>query len=366
MARKQPESAAPRAGSPVCATRRALVLSGAAAAAAAALPAAGQAPSPAGLIDVHHHAIPDFWFEAAKPGIMAQVGGRLGPQWTGWTPQTSLAAMDRNRVAMALLSITAPGVWIGGVTRSRSLTHRCNERLAEIVRTRPDRFGFHAALALPDVDGSVAEIEHAYDVLHADGVGLMTSYDGKYLGDKRFTPVFEALNRRKAVVYVHPAAPACCTALMPDVSPNYIEFLHDTNRAILNLMFTGTLHRFPDIRFVFSHSGASLPMMAGRVAGLLARDPETAAKVPEGFEASFRKLHFDVANAANRAAFGALTAIVPTSQVVFGTDYPIIPIEATAGGLERLSLSAADYAGVAQSNALRLYPQLAERMRKAG
>jgi predicted TIM-barrel fold metal-dependent hydrolase len=317
-----------------------------------------------GLIDVHHHALPDFWLDAARPAIAAQVGGRIGPQWSGWTPAKSLEVMDRHHIDLALLSISAPGVWFGDKAASRGLTRRCNEALAEMVKTRPDRFGFHAALALPDVEGSLREIDHAFDVLKADGIGLMTSYGGKYLGDPTFTPVFEALNRRKAVVYVHPVSPACCTALMPAVSPNFIEFLQDTNRTVLSLMFTGTLRRFRDITFIFSHAGGSLPMMAGRISGLVASYPEAAAAIPDGFLSEFRRLYFDVANSTNRAAFGALAELVPMTQVVIGTDFPIVPIEATVNGLGGLPLSPDDRQRLAAGNALRLYPALAARIGK--
>jgi predicted TIM-barrel fold metal-dependent hydrolase len=313
-------------------------------------------------IDIHHHAIPDFWFAAAEAAVRAQVGGRIGPQWRGWTPETSLQAMDRQGVAMALLSISAPGTWLGEVAPARTLTRRCNEHLAGIVRDRPNRFGFHAALALPDVEGSLREIDHALDVLKADGVGLMTSYGGKYLGDPQFTPVFEKLNARKAVIYVHPVAPACCTALTPSVSPNFLEFLHDTNRAVLSLMFSGTLRRFPDLTFIFSHAGGTLPMMAGRISGLVAAYPEAAAGAPDGLAAEFRRLYFDVANSTSKATFGAMAELVPLTQAVLGSDFPIVPYEATTRGLGALGLPGDTLRAVRRDNALRLYPHLSARM----
>lgn len=352
-------------GCPHCLSRRQWIVGGLASALAASAASAQPAP-PVGppLIDIHHHAIPDFWFEAAKAGIAAQVGGRIGPQWTSWSPESSLAAMDRQNVAMALLSISAPGVWFGDDMAGRALARRCNDALAAMVRSRPERFGFHATLALPDVEGSLREIDRAYDELKCDGVGLMTSYGARYLGDPAFTPVLEALNRRKAVVYVHPVSPACCTTLMPYVSPNFVEFLQDTNRAILSLMFSGALRRFRDISWIFSHAGGSMPMLTGRVSGLVGAYPDALAQTPDGVEAELRRLHYDVANSANKAAYSALTAVVPTSQVVFGTDFPIIPVEATAGGLRRLGLTSDDMAAISNRNALALYPQLAARMKR--
>lgn len=348
-------------------TRRDILAGGLAVLAAAAAPglALGQErrARPA-FIDVHHHALIDFWFEAAQSRIAAQqVGGRIGPQWRGWTPEKSLVAMDRNNVAMAVLSITAPGIWFGDLSAAHALTRRCNERMAEIAHAKPDRFGFAAHLSLPDIDGSLAEIDYAYDVLKADGIGLMTNYDGKYLGHASFMPIFAALNQRKAVVVVHPTTADCCLPTMPDVPPSTIEFLHDTDRAILNLMATGCLHRFPDIRFVFSHAGGSMAQMLGRVARTVANTPELSEKVPDGAVAAFQRLYFDVANSANRGAFGALTAYVSTTQIVFGSDHPVAPMEGTLDGLKSLNLSRQDYARIAQQNALRLFPQFASRMR---
>lgn len=362
MANELPKNDIPGAGCG-CLSRRLFLGSSAAAGVAAFTPPALAAAASANrLIDVHHHAIPSFWFNETKSAIIAQTGGRIGPQWTTWRPELSIEAMDRNNVAMALLSISAPGTWVGGLQASRDLTRRSNDYLATVVGKWPGRFGFHAPLALPDIDGSLREIAYAMDELGADGIGLMTSYDGRYLGDALFAPVFEELNRRKAAVYVHPVVPECCNALSPDVLPNFVEFLHDTNRAVLSLLLSGSLRKYSGISFIFSHAGGTLPMMAGRVTNLLRASPEAAIVAPDGLEPVMRGLYYDLANAANVPAYRALTAVVPTSQIVFGTDFPIVPIQATAAGLGTLGMSEQDQAAISRDNMLKLYPGLSVRM----
>lgn len=308
-----------------------------------------QVPAKRRLIDVHHHVGPSFFRDAVK---------QAAPEWSGWSPQKALAEMDEQGVASAILSYTTPGVWLGDVQQSRSLARRCNEYAAQLLRDRPARFGFFAALPLPDTDGSLAEIEYAFGTLNADGIGLMTSYDDKWLGDAAFSAVFEELNRRKAVVYVHPTAPACCRNLMPYVPPNVTEFVQDTNRAITSLMYSGTLARLRDIRFVFSHAGGTTPMLAGRMTQLGVREPSLAAKVPNGVENELKRLYYEVANSTTRPAIAALTSLIPISQIMFGSDYPLFPISVTAGGLSKIGLADAELHAIERGNALMLFPRL--------
>jgi 6-methylsalicylate decarboxylase len=304
------------------------------------------------LIDVHHHIMPSFFVDALKDRV------RLSPAWSGWSPQRAVGDMDQSGVATAIVSYSTPGAWLGDVQQSRSLARRCNEYAAQLARDNPGRFGFFAVLPLPDTDGSLREIDHALGTLGADGIGLMTSYDDRWLGDAAFAPVFEELDRRNAVVYVHPTAPPCCRSLMAYVPPNVTEFIQDTNRAITSLMFSGSLGRLRRIRFVFSHAGGAIPMLAGRIAEISSRQPQLAALVPNGVEYELRRLHYEVANSATRPAIAALTSLVPIAQILFGSDYPIFPISMTAGGLSKGGLSGADLQAIERGNAMRLLPRL--------
>ena len=344
-------------------TRRHL-LSAAGAAAAAGIIAPprsllAQAP-PAGtaLVDVHHHTVPPFWFEEVKDRIAAQGGGRIVPGWLGWSPARAIEEMDKNGVGTAILSISTPGIWFGDIAQARRLARGVNEYAARMAGDHKGRFGLFAALPAPDIDGSLAEIAYAHDTLKADGIGLLTSYGDKWLGDPVYEPLLSELDRRRAVVYVHPATPGCCTSLMPHVPAFLTEFIQETNRAITSLMYSGSLSRFPGIRWIFSHAGGTMPMLAGRVAQLGSL-PALAAKVPNGVEHELRRLYYEIANSANRPAIAALTSLVPVSQIMFGSDFPLVPLPATANGLRGLGLSGPDLAAISRANAAALFPRLA-------
>ncbi len=266
--------------------------------------------------------------------------------------------MDRNGVATAIVSISTPGIWFGAVHAARTLSRKCNEYAARLVTDYPGRFGFFAAVPLPDTEGSLREIAYALDGLKADGIGLMTSYGDRWPGDPAYAPVFEELNRRKTVVYFHPTGPNCCRDLMPNVPFVFTELPHDTTRAVTSLLFSGSFARFRDIRFIFSHAGGTLPMVAGRISRQSAQMKDLAEKLPNGVEYELRRLHYEIAGSANRPAIAALMNIVPMSQILFGSDYPWGQIGVTAGGMTNLGLSAADLQAIGRSNAIALLPRL--------
>jgi predicted TIM-barrel fold metal-dependent hydrolase len=325
---------------------------------AASTAAAGTgSPDPAaGFIDVHHHITPPAWAEGARAAIAATI--RRTDLLLEWTPQRSIEEMDRNGIATAVTSLTNPGVWFGDPQVARSLARASNEYAANLARDFRGRFGVFAALPLPDRDGSLEEIAYAFEVLQANGIGLMTSYGDKWPGDPAFAEVFDELNRRKAVIYLHPTVPKCCSALIPGVSPSVVEFPIDTTRAVTSLLFSGTFARCPDIRWIFSHGGAAVPMVAHRMAHILEADPRNAAKAPQGVLHELRRLYYDTAQAANLPAMSALLALTGVSQVLFGSDYPLLGVSHTKNGLASLGLASGDVAAIGRDNALRLFPRL--------
>ena len=181
------------------------------------------------------------------------------PDVVEWQPEWSIEDMDKGGVATTILSCVGPGVWDGNVANSRLMARDYNDYSAMLVKAHPGRFGFFAGIPLPDTDGTLREIEYGLDKLHADGVCLHTSYDDKYLGDAKFQPVYAELNKRKAVVYVHPNSPSCCAKLVPELPQAFIEFPFASTRAIASLLYTGTLSRYPDIQWIFSHGGGTTP-----------------------------------------------------------------------------------------------------------
>lgn len=288
-------------------------------------------------VDVHHH--------PALPNSGPQVRTtQTGPAPTVWTPQTALAMMDEGGCDLTILSS-------GGNDGPRCREY--NEYMAKLVSDYPGRFGMFTSLPFPDVDGSLKELAYGLDVLKADGVRLSTSYGDKWLGDAAFAPLFEELNRRKAVVYTHPSAPACCAKLVPGVGDATIEFGTDTTRAIVRMVFSGSSARYPDMKMIFSHAGGTMPY-------LIVRLIKDSAAVPKGFPYEAGRFYYDTAQVAGPGAMFALKNVVPMSQIIFGTDYPYISVKQTAENLKESKVfTAQELAQIDAGNALKLFPKYA-------
>lgn len=309
-----------------------------------------------GAIDVHHHLIPPFYLAEYRERIAAVRGGTLSPAWLNWSPESALAAMDAAGVAIAVLSLSQPGVWFGDPVAAQRTARQVNEYAAGLARTHRGRFGFFAVLPLPDRDASLAELAYALDVLKADGIGLLTSYGDKWLGNPAYEPVFAELDRRRTVVFVHPTTPACCRSLLPDVAPVIAEVPQDTARVITNLLFTGTFARYRNIRFIFTHAGGNMPMVLGRMKQYGPASLATLA--PAGIEAELQRHYYDLAGTANRPAVAAISSIVPATRLLLGSDNPYIPLGETVADLAGLGLSRGDLRAIRRDNALALLPGL--------
>src|SRR5882672_3993030 len=215
-------------------------------------------------------------------------------------------------------------------------------------------------MPLPDIDATLKEIAHAYDALKVDGVGLFTSYGDKWLGNAAFRPAMEELNRRRAVVHVHPTAANCCRNLDYGTAPGSLEYGTDTTRAIVGVTFSGDTTRYPDIRFIWSHAGGTAPFLAGRIDRASRNAKEREQRMPNGAMHEMQKFHYDTAGAANAGAIASLLKLVTTAQVVFGTDFPpggsSLDVARTLAELGLFSES--DLRAIERENAVRLLPRL--------
>jgi predicted TIM-barrel fold metal-dependent hydrolase len=346
-----------------CRTSRRRFLAGAAAfGASAALPAAPAAaqPAPARLIDTHHHFYPPEYQKAWGDWEDKRKIPHLGVQ-LAWTRAHAFEAMDKAGITTGVLSLpSTPGVWFdAGPEAAHDMARLCCEFGADMVRERPGRYGLFAPLSMMDVDTTLKEIEYAFDTLKADGINLQSNYGDKWLGHPFYKPILEELNRRKAVIFVHPLVASCCDArLSVGAFPAVIEVPHDTTRTVVSLLLSGTLTRLPDIKWLFSHGGGTVPFLAGRIEAFYdskARGPNGFA--PDGIEAEFRRLHYDTANATHPAAMAALQKLVPMSQITYGTDYPYFALDQIRE-LHQLGLAPADLAAIENGNAARLLPRL--------
>lgn len=266
-----------------------------------------------------------------------------------------LEDMDGSEVSAAITSIN-PGL-LSDPSTAVALSRECNEYAARLVVDHPGRFGTFAMIPLPNIDAALHEIEYAFDTLKADGIGVYTSYGDKWLGDSAFDPVFEELNRRKAVVFSHPQSANCCKNLLPGIGDGNIEWGTDTTRAIVQMVFGGAAARYPNVRMIWSHGGGTMPFLADHFVRM-AKAPEMAQKFPQGFEGAAAKFYYDTAMIANPAAAAALTKVVPMSQIVFGTDYPFRAFADYVKGLKDCgAFSAEDIESIDYKNALPLLPR---------
>jgi 6-methylsalicylate decarboxylase len=304
-------------------------------------------------IDVHHHLVPPGYLDAVA-GLRQGGGGRIK-----WSPAASIEDMDRSGIAVSVISLIQPAASSPDSALSRRLARESNEYAVRIARDHPGRFGSFATLPLLDPDGSLKEIEYALDTLKADGVGLMTSYENRYLGDESFAPVWAELNRRKAVVYTHPLTPDCCRNTVKGIPPGVIEYATDTTRTIASLVFSGTAARYPDIRWIFSHSGGTMPFLLSRFTRQEVDMRERAKeRMPNGVMHELRKFHYDTAQGNHSGALAALMKVVAPSQVLFGTDFPFRDGAEEISGLSAFQFPAGDLRAIERDNALKLLPTL--------
>ena len=301
-------------------------------------------------IDVHHHLFP--------PDYRAAVAAANAGALSAWTVEQSLAEMDKSSIETAILSVSPPGIEFAGPAQARTLARVINDYGAKMRQDHPGRFGLFAALPLPDTEGSLREIEYGLDTLKADGIGLMTNYGDRWLGDASFAPVWEELNRRKAVVYTHPNTATCCTNIKDEVGPGTIEWATDTTRTAASLLFSGTAARYPDIRWILSHGGGTTPFLLGRFVRQEADMKEREKRLPKGLMFELQKFYYDTAQANHPGALAALLKLAPISQILFGTDYPYRTGAEEADGLAAQHFPAADLRAIERDNALRLLPRL--------
>ena len=301
-------------------------------------------------IDTHSHfSIPKLYDLAAARGVNQAT-------LKDWSPEKMLAQMAEGAVATSIFSISDPGVHFGDNAAARALARDCNEYGARVVRDYPGRFGLFAVLPLPDVAGALREAEYALDTVKVDGSGVLSSYEGKYLGNPLYTPLMEELNRRKAVVYCHPFCAACgVQTTLTDAQNRGVEFVFDTTRTILSLLQTGTVARFPDIRFIWSHGGGTVPYITSRLGGAGQK------LLPKGAIFELQKFYYDTAQAFNPYTLPSFKKFVPTSQILFGTDFPLGGGSAALvarGLIDNGGFTATELRAIERDNALTLLPRL--------
>lgn len=322
------------------------------------------APRDLPSLDVHSHFVPKAYRDALEKAGLAVSDIFPLPRWN---VRQHLEDMERMNVGAAVLSLSSPDVHWGDHALARRIARQANETAADAVRSHPERFGFFATLPLPDVEGSLAEIEYAFDVLGADGVKVYSNNNGVYLGDPQIEPIFAELGRREAVVALHPTKPKTIPkSVLVGVPYPLFEFHYETTRAVANLILTGTLRRSPGVRFICPHMGAVLPLLAGRMEAVFqAMGPLGLADegfVPPDVRSELGSLYYDSAGGFDLPIqIPALRGITSPAYLLYGSDYPFTAAPRGAQLLDELRtthlLSDDEIAGVLRGNALRLFPR---------
>src|ERR1044071_5544957 len=295
-------------------------------------------------IDVHHHVLPPQYIDDSVPVRLPD-------------PNAQLRSMDGWKIRTAITSLT-PRVILKNMHRLRDVARTCNEFQARLVLEPPDRFGSFALLPLPDVDAALDEITYALDILHLDGVGVFSSVADCYLGDSRFDPVFDELNRRNSIVFIHPTH---CEA-PPDTHlgapPFVVEYVFDTTRAIVNLIHSGTVARCPDIRFIIAHGGGAVPFLAQRIAAMEGhRNARGVTNVMPALQSFF----YETASTTSATALRSLQELVDPGQILWGSDLPFVYGERLQTEVEHWEkydgFNPGERRAVEETNAARLFPR---------
>ena len=311
-----------------------------------------------GRIDVHHHLIPPVYQQnLAKYGIKDVAGKKL----PHWLPQDSINIMNQIGTQTAILSLSAPGVYFGNLPEAQSLARACNEYAATIKQQFPKRFGNFAVLPMPFTESCCQEAIYALDTLKAEGIVLLGSTEGVFLGDSRLNELMAELDKRHAVVFIHPNLHPTTKELNSSLPGFVLEFLPDTTRAAMNLIMSGTLDRYPNIRWILAHAGGFLPYVAWRMS-LENLMPKETMKLSKGVLAYIKSFYYDTALSPSSYAMGALKDLVGTQHILFGSDFPFAPApisKVEAKSLDELPVFHGEQYALQRGNALSLFPQFA-------
>ena len=316
------------------------------------------------LIYTHQHPVPDYYKRAlATVGV---TGSGENP-WPDWSPEAQLELMDETGMAAVVHSIASPGAYFGDADLAVRIARECNEGAARVISDRPHRFGAFALLPMPDVRASIVEAVHALDTLKLDGIVLLTHAGSRHLGHPDENELYAELDRRKAVVFVHPLRNQAQNVPAYQYPAGMTELVLDTTRAVANLLWNGTFGKFPNIRWIMPHGGGTLPFLAYRLSAM-DKKPKIREHLPGGSVASaLRGLYYDVAEVVATAPLACLMATADPSHLLFGSDFPFSrhrdpaqDVRDMIAGFEAFDgWDAATRRGIEHDNALKLFPRLA-------
>jgi predicted TIM-barrel fold metal-dependent hydrolase len=310
-------------------------------------------------VDVHFHLIPQFYQDAV---YAAGAGPAIG-RYPDWSPELALETMDRFDIELALTSLAQPGVQFCAPGDARTMARRCNDYAADLNARWPKRFGALGTVSMWTQPDAVEEIGYVLDTLKFSGVSLFASYNGKFLGDPAFDPAMEALNARGAAVFVHPGAHPTNRLIELPWPAFMMEYLFDTTRAVVNLVFGGALEKFPHIKFILPHAGGLVPYFSWRLSVSPMIDKRLRQLSQAEVFALLKRFWYDNALSPGVQTWGCLENVAALDQIVFGSDWPFANVGVTAAALKTYealdAISPSQRAAIDRGNAMRLFPNLA-------
>ncbi len=307
------------------------------------------------FIDVQSHFLPGMYVDAMHAAGMTHIDGWAIPKWD---VPSALATMDQLGIKAQILSLTAPAVSFVKGQEAKDLARAVNEFAASTIRDHSPRFGAFATLPLPDVQGSLEELSYALDTLRLDGVGLLSNYNGLYLGQREFDPIFDEMNRRGTVLFIHPGPPPNVASVSVGLTAPILEYPFETTRVAANLLRSGTIERCPNLRVILPHGGGTIPFLYPRLTFALGAERS----------ALFSSFFYDLTAAAMPGQLAALAALVKPEKLLMGVDFPFMPPAMNAPFLESLenaSFSSEERQAIRRGNAAGLFPMLAARLAAA-
>lgn len=312
-----------------------------------------------GMIDVHFHLIPQFYSDAVYEAGRGPAIGR----YPDWSEELALDLMDRHGIALAITSIAQPGVAFMPEAQAAAFARRCNDYAAALIAKHPKRFGCFGLLPMHDIDTAIAEARYCLETLRFDGISLFASYGDKFLGDAAFDPLLAYLDGVGAVVHIHPGLHPSSRSLDLQWPGFMIEYPFDTTRAAVNLVFTGALERFANIRFILSHAGGTLPYLAWRLSVAPMIDKRLQQRTRAEIFAAFKTFWYDNALASGIEAMGTLSRVAAKERILFGSDWPFCNERVVAEEVKDFTapsfLTPNVRAMISRKNAVKLFPRLA-------
>jgi predicted TIM-barrel fold metal-dependent hydrolase len=320
------------------------------------------------LIDTHQHPVPDVYKRALAT---AGIHGSGENPWPEWSLQSQLDLMDKHEIAAAINSVASPGAWFGDAALAIRIARDCNEDAARAISDHPHRLGAFALLPMPDVAASIREAQYALDTLKLDGICLLSHAGNRHLGQPDENELYAELDRRNAVVFMHPLRNQAQNMPVYSYPSGMTELVLDTTRAVHNLLWNGTFGKFPNIRWIMPHGGGTIPFLVYRL-GAMDHKPQIRERLPGGsVRSTLHRLWYDVAEITAPGPLKCLMQIADPSRVLFGSDFPfsrhrspVQDFEATIAGFEAFDgWDAKTRRAIEHDNALALFPRLAGAIR---